>query len=122
VNLFSHIIAKRNAYKIKDELDELDKSDTSKVNNFNNRVKRRNNTIDILNSFSIISLFGGISLIVLFASLNILQESKETETKECLKNELFIDSTNISLKLKDYNFLLNDTILKIEKNGKKNNK
>ncbi|MFZ4414198.1 MAG: hypothetical protein ACOYOV_14035 [Bacteroidales bacterium] len=122
INLMSHLISKRYAYKIEDELDELDSENEEDVNKFNKNVRKRNYITDIINFFSGIILILGIISIVIFASLNITKQTTSDKQPKNNINEILIDSANVSIKLNEINIQINDTIFKIERYGKNNKK
>lgn len=72
LNLFSHLISRRYAYKTQSELDVLNKDDIEDIESFNKKVKNRNLCIETLDFFSSAILILGIGFIVLFTSNNIL--------------------------------------------------
>lgn len=122
INLLSHLISKRYAYKIQDELDELDEENEAMIIGFNRSVRNRNFKTDLLNLFSGIILISGILFIIIFASLNITKQSVYIEKPIINKSKISTDRIESSMKLNEINLQINDTNLKIEIYGKKNNK
>lgn len=95
LNLISHMISKHFSHKT---LLDLDKSKTSrqyKVTYF--KVIKRNKKIDCLNWISVITIILGISFIVLFSSVNVLQKVNKKTNKDLITMILKTDvNTNNS--------------------------
>lgn len=85
LNLVSHLISKKIACRIQDDLADLDKKNDKKVR--------------VFNYFSVGFLMIGIVLIIIYASFNIIKDNEIKASKDNLN--LIIDSTNVNIKSKD---------------------
>jgi len=122
INLVSHLLSKRVAYNLMNDLEILDKDDLDKVNDFNNKVLFKNSITEKINYFTVGFLIMGILSIVLFSAINILKDEKDTKRSNSHQIEVFRNNDNINVKYYDFSLQINDTNLIIKKNGQNTKK
>lgn len=83
VNLISHLNSRSSGEKSNEEFSEISVSDKdykSKMDILINKIKRRNKLINWINYATLLFLILGISLIIIFISLNVMSKTNEVKT------------------------------------------